>query len=404
MTVKSHLHLSDIRAASQLAIKATLGITDIVEAMHHNIARRPWMFGPISYRRSRGITGFVYKSLRGVTQAVGFGLNAATRFLPTATHEHRFSAEREFVVSTINGVLGDALAVQDNPLAIPMTFRIEGQVLELKREALQESVHEPKKKLLILVHGLCATDQHWTWKGHNHGESLAKDSGGEYSVVTLRYNSGLHISENGALFAAALEELSAAWPVDLDEILLLGHSLGGLVCRSAIHNAQEAERRWLSKVKKAVFLGSPHHGAPLERLGNGFERALGLSPYTFALARLGKIRSAGITDLRHGNIKDDDWEGQDRFVEPKDSRSPLPLPSSIECYTIAASLGKERGVLGVQIGDGIVPVRSALGLHDNPDYCLGFEESRIQVVYGAGHLDLLSDRRVYQTLKAWLIS
>jgi pimeloyl-ACP methyl ester carboxylesterase len=399
MSHKAHLYLSDIRACSRLAIRATLGVTDIVETMHNNIARVPNILGVGSRDRIRGLTGFVYQSIRRVTEGVGVGIDVATGLLPRLD-QGRCSTEREMVVSALNGVLGDHLEASENALAIRMALRFAGQDLTLTREALTESIAEPKDKVLVLVHGLCATDQHWLRRGHDHGQALAQDHG--FSPVYLRYNSGLHISENGRRFAEQLEALIKAWPVAIEDLVLLGHSLGGLVSRSAFYYGGMAGHDWPNLLNKAVFLGSPHHGAPLERLGNGFERFLGISPYTFALARLGKIRSAGITDLRYGNLRDEDWESLDRFAFSKDLRLPLPLPEDVECYVAAASLAKETNPLSHRLGDGMVPLKSALGLHEDPQQSLDIPKSRQKVIHGSNHLDLLNHYGLYKTLKSWL--
>ena len=121
--------------------------------------------------------------------------------------------------------------------------------------------------------------------------------------VYLHYNSGRHVSENGREFAALLEQLVAGWPVPVDELVIVGHSMGGLVARSACHHAEAQGQAWLASLTKLVCLGTPHHGAPLERGGRWVDVLLGLSPYVAPFARLGKARSAGITDLRFGNLQ-----------------------------------------------------------------------------------------------------
>ncbi len=164
-------------------------------------------------------------------------------------------------------------------------------------------------RLLVLVHGLCMNDLQWRRNGHDHGAALAHDGG--WQPLYLHYNSGRHASTNGREFADLLETLVAQWPVPVEELVVLAHSMGGLVARSACQHAELSQQRWLKHLRKIVFLGTPHHGAPLERHGHGLQRLVGISPYTAPLARLGMIRSAGITDLRHGNVLDQDWWEQD---------------------------------------------------------------------------------------------
>jgi len=187
------------------------------------------------------------------------------------------------------------------------------------------------------------------------------------------------------------------------ELVLIGHSMGGLLARSACHYGAQAKHQWLRRLDKLMFLGTPHHGAPLERGGNWVDILLSSTAYSAPLARLGKIRSAGITDLRYGNLVDEDWHKRDRFARSGDRRVPVPLPEGVACYAIAASTGKSAGALPeLLIGDGIVPLESALGHHDNPKLAIDFEPSRQWVAYGTHHLDLLNRPEVYAHVKRWL--
>ena len=200
-----------------------------------------------------------------------------------------------------NGVLGDYLAQIGNPLAIEMRLRHGGHPLELERQALRLALPEATRKLVVLVHGSCLSDRRWTRQGHDHGAALARDLG--FTPVYLHYNSGLHISSNGREFAALLERLVAAWPTPLDELVIVAHSMGGLVARSACHVGETAAHAWRSKLRKLVCLGSPHHGAPLERGGHWVDLFLSASRYSAPLARLGKIpcrRDGHALRQRHG--------------------------------------------------------------------------------------------------------
>jgi pimeloyl-ACP methyl ester carboxylesterase len=197
-----------------------------------------------------------------------------------------------------------------------------------------------------------------------------------------------------------LEELVASWPVAVDELVLLGHSMGGLVARSACLQAGALGHAWPARLRALLALGTPHHGAPLERSGNLFERLLDLSPYSAPLSALGRIRSAGVTDMRFGNVLDEHWEGRDRFALGSDPRSPCELPHGVDCYAIAGTLSTEAGPR--LRGDGIVPVESALGSHDRREYCLAFPEANRFVALGIGHIDLLSAPVVYAKLRGWL--
>jgi len=388
---------ADLRGVSQLIINAVAGVTDIVEDMHRNIATPTSLIGKAPAGRTRGITGLVYRSVRGVTRGVGSLLDVALAQLSPLLPGQPFSPRREALLSALNGVLGDYLIADNNPLAISMRLRQDGLPLELDTAALASRFAGSNGRLLVLVHGLCMNDLQWLRDGHDHGAGVAAELG--YTALYLNYNTGRHISSNGHEFAATLERLVEAWPVPVSELLIIGHSMGGLVARAACHYAGQAGQRWPALLKNMVFLGSPHHGAPLERAGNRANLLIGISPYSAPFTRLGMIRSSGIRDLRFGNLLDEDWQNVDGNHK-HDPRQLVPLPEGVACFAVAASKRKEPGPR--LPGDGLVPVRSALGQHNNSALSLAIPEARQQIVYGTDHFALLSSQPVYQTLLDWL--
>lgn len=394
-------HADDLRGAAKLAITATTGITDLVEEMHRTIASGPGILGQPLSRPVRALTRLVYGPIRGITNLVGTSIDVVLSQLGSLLGESVPGPERDATLAALNGVLGNYLAETKNPLAISMDLRFEGRPLSLEPTALASAMPRATGKLLVLVHGSSMNDRQWNRGGHDHGASLAADLG--YTPVYVRYNSGLHISTNGRELASQLEALVKAWPVPLEEITLLGHSMGGLVSRSACHIAALEHRTWLTKVRNLVCLGSPHHGSPLERGGNLVDVLLGISAYSAPLARLGKIRSAGVTDLRYGNVVDADWTDRMRFARSADLRHGLPLPEGIACYAIAGTTSKAPSLLRDKLlGDGLVPVESALGLHTRPSLGLAFPEDHRWIAMGTAHLELLSSTAVYEKLREWL--
>ena len=385
----------DLRAAARLATEATAGLADLVEAMHERIARLPGVPAPAQAGRTRGITGLVYKTVRGVTRLVGgsvdglLGLLAPTLASPSEApplsplDSPLPSPEREAVVAALNGVLGDHLASTSNPLATTMAFRRGGRPLVLERAALGEAIADTGPRLLVLVHGLCMNDLQWQRDGHDHGAALARDHG--YTPVYLHYNTGQHIATNGHAFAALLQRLVEAWPVPLQRLVIVGHSMGGLVARSAVQQANQAGLGWPAKASDLVFLGTPHHGAPLERAGHWIDLVLGATPYSAPLARLTRVRSAGINDLR------------------QPFPVPFALPAGIRCSAVAATLGPRPGhIKGRLLGDGLVPVASALGQHKTARHTLAFDAERQWIAQDTSHMALLSSPAVYAQLERWL--
>jgi hypothetical protein len=388
-----------LRGAAKLAFEATTGLTDLVEAVHARVASLPGLPGPAD-GRTRGITGLVYKTIRGVTRAVGGSVDAVlpvlAPLLAPATSPGLPSPEREAVLAALNGVLGDYLARTANPLAIRMALRRDGRALVVHRDALAAALPDAGERILVLVHGLCMNDLQWRRDGHEHGAALAASLG--FTPLHLHYNSGLHVSTNGRAFANLLEQLLAQWPRPVARFAIVGHSMGGLVARSALHYGRAAGQHWVDRLDDLACLGTPHHGAPLERAGQGVDVLLSATPYAGPFGRLAKLRSAGITDLRHGNVVDEDWLGADRFDSATDRRQPVPLPAGPRCFALAGTLAGA----GKALGDGLVPVASALGKHRLARRTLRFAPMHQRIVADTNHMQLLSSHAVLDQLRDWL--
>ena len=389
-----------LRGIGRLAVDATRGVTDLVEAVHQTIARGPKRLPNPAAPLILRLAALVYGSVRRSSAAVGDTVDTALRKLGPLVPAMPMPAAAEAVVAALNGVLGDHLAATGNPLSIEMELRREGHAIPIHREALRTTFPRATGKLLLLVHGSSMSDLNWSRLGHDHGAALERDLG--YSAVYLRYNSGLHVSTNGRSLAGLLEVLTSLWPVPIEQLAIVSHSMGGLVSRSACHAAAAAGHVWPTLLRKMVFLGTPHHGTHLEQRGNWVDVALGVTPYSAPFARLGKIRSAGVTDLRFGNLLDEDWENRDRFAWGSDQRRPVPLPTGVDCHAIAAIRTRDLGSKSPFAGDGLVPVASALGRHRRPEMILDFPPSRQWIGAGMSHMDLLSNGEVYGVIRDWL--
>lgn len=407
-----HLHPSDLGAVAQLATHATLGVVNMTEGVHQSVLRTLGHPRGMAPGRTGGLTGLVYRSVRGVTGLVGTGLHKAlaglTPMLAQATGATAAdSTERATALAVLNGVLGDHLAATSNPLALDMTLRLHHRAWV--PEAVDELGTAPPAHALLTIHGLCMTDSQWHANGVDHGADLAQHMGAVR--LNLRYNTGLHISDNGEQLALLLERMVAAWPVPLERLTLLTHSMGGLVARSAHAAGVAAGHTWPSRLKELICLGTPHHGSPLERAGAWVDTLLSATPYSAPFAKLGQLRSAGITDLRHGHVLPRDWEAsppasklQQAVHRHRDTRTPLPLPKGVACYTVAATLATQRSqAVDRLMGDGLVPLNSALGKHADPKRRLAFPPDHQCVLYRTGHLELLSSPQVSAQLARWLL-
>lgn len=403
-----YLSISDIRGIARLATQATAGVTRIAEGVHQSVWRTLGVPGGRLPGRTRGITGLVYRTVHDVTLLVGKGVDTVfARLEPLfgSTDDAEPEApRREVVLAALNGAMGDRLVADNNPFATAMSLRYRGEAVN--RQSVPP-VHDATGKVLLLIHGLCMSDIQWhsehDGQVRDHGEALASALG--YTPVYLRYNSGLHTSQNGRELSAHLEQLVTHWPMPIEEIAVAAHSMGGLLIRGACHYAGQEGHRWPVYLKSIVFLGTPHHGAPLERAGSWVDSILGSTPYTAPFAKLGQLRSAGITDLRYGHVLDEDWQGRDRFQRTPDRREPLPLPEGVACFTVAATTASDRSALANRlIGDGLVPLNSALGQHDDPRRNLAFAKASQHIAYRTNHMALLSSPAVTRQMVQWLTS
>ena len=410
----TYLHVADIQGLAQLATQGVLGVAGLAEVVQGNVYKTVAApFGLLGSRfidaapgasgvRAGGLTSLVYGSVKGITRLVGGTVNAALSRAAPFAKQHASSPQREAVLSAINGVLGDRLLETANPLAINMSLRQQGRSLPLEKLAMKQRLPQATGKLLVLVHGLCMNDMQWDGGGlHGHGQKLADELG--YTPVYLHYNTGLHVSRNGQQFAALLEQLLLAWPQPVEELTLLVHSMGGLVARSACHHAEAAGHSWRAKLKNLVFLGTPHHGAPLERVGNWVDVLLGGNLVTRPFAKIGQLRSSGITDLRYGDALGSHWNVPDRFEMASDQRKPLPLPDGVACFTVAATTANKPGDLQDKfVGDGLVPLASALGEHEKTHRSLNFEPGNQWIATATNHMELLRKPSVTAQLLVWL--
>ena len=385
MQTPTRTQVADFRGAARLAFDATVGITDLVEKMHRTIQLTPLPLGKSRAGATRGITGLVYRSVRGTTRLIGRGVDVGLSPFTALLPEGQSTRGRDALVSIVNGVYGDHLERTVNPLAIQMHVLRGGLRID---PGSPPALAGAKGRVMLMVHGLCLNESHWRRDGASPIEELAAAHG--YASLYLRYNAGRAIADNGRSLAALLETLLGNVRQQVDELAIVGHSMGGLVARSAVHHAKLAGHEWPAVLKRLVFIGTPLHGSPLERGGHRLDYVMGLSPYVAPFTRIGKARSAGIMDLRHGNITDDE-------------QAFIPLPADVDCYTLAATLGSKRNLVSERlVGDGLVPLDSALGRHKDPARTFAIPVAHQWVGHGMGHMELLHRPEVYRQLGSWL--
>jgi pimeloyl-ACP methyl ester carboxylesterase len=393
---------SDAQGIGRIITDATLGVTDIVEAMHKRVVHPPFLPSTPIQHLITHIASITYKNIRWSTRVIGKGADKALGIYSSLSGTNNTTDQKEAMRSVLNGVVGDYLEKNNNPLQINMEFRYEAKAISIDSESLQKTYPKINGKILLMIHGSCMNDIQWTRDDHNHGTLLAQEL--NKTAIYLHYNSGLHISTNGQSLNELLEELMLHWPVPIEELIIVAHSMGGLVARSALFYAEQHKKQWHKHLKKIIFLGTPHHGSSLEQAGNYLDAVLEAVPYAKPFARLGKIRSAGVTDLRFGNIVDEDWKYYDRFEVQGDKRKNVPLPKKVASYSIAAVIGKSiTSGSSKLVGDKMVGVKSALGQHSNPAKNLNFKKENTWVAFECNHVDLLDKQEVYAKIKQWLV-
>lgn len=306
----------------------------------------------------------------------------------------------ELALAVLNGAVGDYLVRRGNALATPMCFVHDGEPLPMERDAIAAAYPDGKPKLVVLVHSLMCNETIWGFpNGGDYGAFIARDFA--YSPFYLRYNTGLPIPDNGRQFALFLEALVKAYPREVEEILLIGYSMGGLVIRAACHVASTEGSSWLHRVRKSIYVGTPHRGAPAERAGRVLTRVLSSidDPYTKLAAEIGSLRSAGIKDLGDADLRHEDRMRRTPTLGIRDERHPVPLLPQIEHHLIAGTLSAEPWVADL-FGDAVVPLPSAAGHGLASTEGFALPRDHIHVVEGLNHLQIVRSLEVYDYIRA----
>lgn len=381
---------------------ATGGIGHIQRAISRRVFRAVGPGAALVRPVYAGITHSVYRGLGAGTRAIGAGAGAvaARRTGPVMSTTVGGSA----VIAAIAGLTGDKLEEEGSPLAQPMAVRVGGDPVELEPDAVAAAFPRATERIVVFLHGLMETEFSWgrdpgPGRREPYGRRLERELG--YTPVYVRYNSGLHISRNGSCLSELLEELVAAWPVEVERIALVGHSMGGLVARSACHRGAEDGAAWTQHVKTSVSLGTPHMGAPLEQAVHYLSAGLARLPETRPFANFLRRRSGGIRDLRQGSLVDEDWAGRDPDALRAAACAEVPLlDGATHCFISATVTRSDRHPLGRLIGDTLVLKPSATGRSRTRR--IPFDDEFGMHLGGAHHFALLNHATVYDKLRAGL--
>ncbi len=310
-------------------------------------------------------------------------------------------------VGILNGIFGDYLVRRSNGLAIAMAFRHSGQALALEPSALQAAYPACDGRICIFLHGLCCTEASWQFSAEGNGTgqtygSLLHDEIG-ITPMFVRYNTGLPIAENGRRLAGMLDALLAAFPVTIREIVLVGHSMGGLVARSACTAARSAAASggpggaWLPLLGKAFYLGTPHEGADLEKFAQATGTVLDAMPGRVSrlIGDILDLRSEGIKDLRTGL-------GAVDTVADIGSRDDA---DSIRHYLVAGTLADDpQHPVSRLLGDGLVRMPDTTDVAEGAQSGAKSDAQRVQIAIfpGVHHMALAHDMGVYRQIRDWM--
>jgi hypothetical protein len=406
-----------MRDTGSLAGTALNEFTELAQGVHRAAAQR--LFGAAERVTGNGarpvrllhdsIAAVAYGSTRlGVTYLpTALGYVAAAFADPSAPSAHD-SPRGRFVLGAVGGWAGDRVAEQQSALAPQMRMRLhDGRLRRLPANLAEDARASGTAtgRLAVFIHGLCETDRCWSFAAEKrwgdltttYGSMLRDDDG--WTPLYLNCNTGLHISQNGRELAEQLEDLVRLWPVEVTEIAIIGHSLGGLVGRSAAHQGQALGHGWVTPLRHIVGLGTPHLGAPLERLTNWGTHRLARLPETKPYATWLNRRSVGIKDLRYGAVLEDDWSGFDADELLNDRVTPATMLPGVAYSVASATLSREpEGIFAMDL---LVQHSSAHGI--GKIRSIPFEQDRMFHLGGRKHhFDLLADRTVYETMRGWL--
>jgi len=411
--------------------------THLVERAHDSVVERSarW-FAPIKPAKTTvkvvtaiqtAISGGVFESIRVINGITRFTVNAVADAAEAGLDQTSDSDDLELATpvrstaagtaswyvdhlqSSLNGFWGDYLSRRKSRLDLGMTLRHHGRHLPATPEALAAAFPNPTNKVCVFVHSLATTEWLWSLSSEEHygdpdvtfGTRLRDDLG--FTPIYLRYNTGRHISENGRALATLLTEVLDAYPVPLEEIALVGHSMGGLVVRSAAHYAREHGEPWVAHLRHVACIGSPHLGAPLEKAVNLLTGVLRNVEVAGAQvpAELLDSRSAGVKDLRYGYTVDVEWAGKDPDEVFADARRNVPLVDGVGYYFLAATISRDPDhPLGQLLGDLLVRLPSASG--EAPEPARRIHCSSGAVFSGMNHLCIANHPDVYEALRELL--
>ncbi len=424
-----------IRGFIDLVFDVVDETNSLVELTHDEVvARSVRRFAPVEPAQTVAkvvtgiqgvIAGAVFKSVRGINGATRRSVTALADVVEMALGTTLESDKYElatpmqssaagtlnwcvdYLQSSLNGFWGDYLSQRNNALAGAMTLRSNGRALPITPATLSAAFPGATSKVCVFVHSMAATEWLWTFSSARYYDGAAEVSFGSrlqddlgFTPVYIRYNTGLHISDNGRALALLISELLDNYPVPIEEIALVGHSMGGLVARSAASYASAHNLSWVSLLRHVACVGAPNLGAPLEKAVHVLTGVLRKVDAAGAQvpARILNSRSAGVKDLRYGYTVDEEWLGKDPDAVFANARLDIPLLEGVGYYFFAATISKTTNhPVGRLLGDLLVRLPSAAGQTREVARRIPFSSGR--VFPGMSHIHIVNHPDVYAALR-----
>jgi pimeloyl-ACP methyl ester carboxylesterase len=241
---------------------------------------------------------------------------------------------------------------------------------------------DPARTPVIFVHGLQETPVSWT----TMIDSLRDDPGirEHYQFWVYSYPSGYPYPYSAALFRQDLDGIDRAFP-NHKRVVLIGHSMGGMICRLMITDAGDKiwrdlfatspaktplsgdTRKLLEEslvfnhrgdVQRAIFISTPHRGSKIAsgwigRIGSALVRTPQLFTSVYASTKPLLVADSAARTLKRMPNSVDTLEPNDRFVRAVDK---LPITRGIPYHSIIGDRG--RGDTP-NSSDGVVPYWSS---------------------------------------------
>ncbi len=303
--------------------------------------------------------------------------------------------ETGHIAAILNGLNGDILEENNDPLAIKMHFRYRNKDISVDKLVDYYDFNQFDGRVCILIHGLMGDEYMWKKIKANDenkiGDWLEKNE--NQHVLYLRYNTGLHISENGRALSNLFEEFMNQYGNKIKQLVLIGHSMGGLLIRSAGYYADIQRQNWLERLKTIFLIGVPNKGSYLAQIGffvGHIFRKIDISHDDY-IAKFMDVRSNGIKDLSFAYLTDDDWLNKNSGDLENYTVSKVRPISGVKYYLIGGILGKKNNILSSYFGDGLVGSTSAL---TNELNTINLKNIESKIFEKENHLSLLESKPV----------